>query len=195
LLRRTSLILLCLFSAGFLTAFAQAQRSELPVSNLRKKMISTKKPVLLDTLSIVPKTITILGVSDSLYQVDWVNSTLTWKHVPNFDSVLISYRVFPARLNAAVRRMSFDSVMNNFMGKPFVPDYGTNERDSRFFNFGNLTYNGSFGRGISFGNSQDAVVTSNLNLQLSGFLADSIEIMAAITDNNIPIQPMELLNN
>ncbi len=188
-MRRTSLILLCLLSAGFLTAFAQAQRSELPVSNLRKKMISTRKPVLLDTLSIVPKTISILGVPDSLYKVDWVNATLTWKQAPTFDSVLISYRVFPARLNATVRRMSFDSVMNNFMGKPFIPDYGTNERDSRFFNFGNLTYNGSFGRGISFGNSQDAVVTSNLNLQLSGYLADSIEIMAAITDNNIPIQP------
>jgi len=84
--------------------------------------------------------------------------------------------------------MVYDSVMNNFMSKPFIPDYGSKQED-RFFNFGNINYNGSFGRGISFGNAQDAVVTSSLNLQLSGYLTDSIEIAAAITDNNIPIQP------
>ncbi len=186
---RTLLILLYLFGAGLLTAYAQAPRNNAPLSNLRKKLISTKQELVLDTMSIVPKTVVILGVSDSSYTIDWLNAKLTWKQKPSFDSVLISYRVFPARLNASVRRMSFDSVMNNFMGQPFVPDYGVSEKDNRFFNFGNLTYNGSFGRGISFGNSQDAVVTSNLNLQLSGYLADSIEILAAITDNNIPIQP------
>ncbi|MBC7851759.1 MAG: hypothetical protein H7Y31_18595 [Chitinophagaceae bacterium] len=182
---------MCLTGAGFLTANAQAPRQTIaqPGTNLRKKMISTRQSYPIDTLSIVPKTVQILGMPDSIFVVDWVNAIISWKRPPAVDSVLVSYRVFPARLNAAVRRMSFDTVMNNFMGQPFIPDYGTNERDNRFFNFGNLTYNGSFGRGISFGNSQDAVLTSNLNLQLSGYLADSIEILAAITDNNIPIQP------
>lgn len=188
-MRRTSLILLCLFSAGLLTAVAQVPQTARSMSNLRSKYISTSKKVIIDTLSIAPRTVNILGVPDSLYEVDWLNATLTWVARPPFDSVLISYRVLPTRLNASIKRMSFDSVMNRFMGQPFIPDYGNNGKDDRFFNFGNLTYTGSFGRGISFGNSQDAVVTSNLNLQLSGYLADSIEITAAITDNNIPIQP------
>lgn len=188
-MRRTLLILLCLLSAGILTAIAQAPRTATPLSNLRSKYISTRKSIPIDSVSIAPRTVSILGVPDSLYTVDWLNATIIWKQALPLDSVLISYRVLPARLNATVKRMSFDSVMNNFMGQPFIPDYGNNGRDDRFFNFGNLTYTGSFGRGISFGNSQDAVVTSNLNLQLSGYLADSIEISAAITDNNIPIQP------
>ena len=183
------LILCFLFCASLLTANSQSPQIEKPLSNLRNKLISTKPDTLrLDSLSIVPKTVSIVGVNDSLYSIDFINAVLIWKQKPGLDSVLIRYRVFYSRLNASVQRMVYDSVMHKFIGQPFTPDYGVKQQD-RFFDFGNITYNGSFGRGISFGNAQDAVVTSNLNLQLSGYLADSIEIAAAITDNNIPIQP------
>ncbi|WP_246228591.1 hypothetical protein [Paraflavitalea devenefica] len=170
-------------------AFAQAPQGK-SLSNLRKKIILSNQPVVqLDTVSIIPKTVFILGAPDSLYTVDFVNARLTWKSRPLLDTLVVWYRVFPARLNAVANRMPYDSIMNNFIGQPFNPNYAGISQSESFFNFGNINYNGSFGRGISFGNSQDAVVTSNLNLQLSGFLADSIEIVAAITDNNIPIQP------
>lgn len=85
--------------------------------------------------------------------------------------------------------MDFDSVSYRFYQKPFQFNDNPSGETKGLFDFGNLQYNGSFGRGISFGNSQDAVVNSNLNLTLNGMLGDSIEISAAITDNNIPIQP------
>jgi hypothetical protein len=64
--------------------------------------------------------------------------------------------------------MNFDSVSYKFYAKPF--EFGLNEQQVArgLFDFGNLQYNGSFGRGISFGNSQDAVVNSNFNLTLNG---------------------------
>jgi hypothetical protein len=184
-------LILCLcFSIGWLLAAAQIPRGVTPASNLRKKMVSAKQhSIQLDSMSIVPGTVSIAGIPDSLYDIDFVNARLTWKQLPPLDNVIVRYRVFRYRLNAMVNHMQYDSIMNNFMGQPFTPDYAGVGMGDNFFNFGNINYNGSFGRGISFGNSQDAVFTSNLNLQLSGYLADSIEIVAAITDNNIPVQP------
>src|SRR5690349_10549525 len=173
-------------------ALAQPAGRENPSSNLRKKTISSRAPIIkLDSQSIVPNTFFITGISDTTYRLDHLNATLTWITAPPIDSVSVTYRVFNARLNAKTSRMSFDSVRDNFLSSS--PSVMSKDRlitrDDRFFNFGNIQYNGSFGRGISFGNSQDAVVTSNLNLQMNGYLADSIQIVAAITDNNIPVQP------
>lgn len=181
---------MCLLIQAFTAvAYSQEKRDKQPLSNLRSRLItSNAQTVVLDSLSIIPNTLSMPGFSDSLYTVDFINATLTWKQRPPVDSVLVRYRVFGTRLNARVQRMAYDSVMNNFIGLPFAPEFAS-ASDTRFFDFGNINYSGSFGRGISFGNSQDAVVTSNLNLQLNGYLADSIAIVAAITDNNIPIQP------
>lgn len=158
-------------------------------SNLRQLWISTRPDtVRLDSFSIVPGTFRITGLDTSAFALDPINARLIWKKRPAIDSAWITYRVFPARLNAVTARLNYDSISNYFVIKPFELE-GFGQQADRFFDFGNITYNGSFGRGISFGNAQDAVVTSNLNLQLNGYMADSIEIAAAITDNNIPIQP------
>ena len=161
-----------------------------PLSNLHRRFIPVRAgPLALDSASLVPGSLSILGVPDSAYTINWVDASLSWRQMPHLDSIYIQYRAFPYKLNAVARRFNFDSIQNYFLVQPYVFNDGSRTSADNFFNFGNITYNGSFGRSISFGNSQDAVVTSNLNLQISGYLADSIEISAAITDNNIPIQP------
>ncbi len=160
------------------------------LSNLYRKFVPVREGAMrVDSASLIPGAFSIAGIADSLYTIDWVNASLSWKRRPNLDSVMIRYRAFPYRFNSQARRFNYDSIENYFLVQPYVFNNGARQGDENFFNFGNITYNGSFGRSISFGNSQDAVVTSNLNLQISGYLADSIQISAAITDNNIPIQP------
>jgi len=171
-----------------LVTVAIALPSVAQVPNLRKKKISTNGIVRLDTLSVVPKTFSISGVDSSFYILDAVNATLFWKKKPGKDSVLATYRVFPLRLNASVQRYRYDSIRNNFIAdRSYAALQESN--NSSLINFGKLNYNGSFGRSLSFGNSQDAVFNSQFNLQLNGYIGDSILLSAAITDNNIPIQP------
>ncbi len=167
-----------------------AQKKPSSLSNLRTKNISTKNTlVTIDSLSVIPGTISIYNIPVSAYKIDAVNATLTWIYKPDADSVRIVYRVFPYKLNAVVRRFNFDSVRNNFVAeKPFHFNYGSKENNP-VLDFGTINSVGSIGRGISFGNAQDAVLTSSLNLQLNGFIGDSLELTAAITDNNIPVQP------
>ena len=49
--------------------------------------------------------------------------------------------------------------------------------------------NGTLLRGFSLGTNKDLSVNSGLRLQLSGKLSKDITIVAALTDENTPIQP------
>lgn len=160
------------------------------ISNLRQLKISTAADSFrIDKVSIVPNSLSVAGIADSSFHYDFVKAMFYWKQKPPVDTVTLVYRVFPYRLDPVAQRMNYDSVMNNFYVKPFEFNNELTNQERGIFNFGTLKAEGSVGRQIGFGNNQDAVVNSTLNLQLSGILGDSIEIQAAITDNNIPIQP------
>ncbi len=51
-----------------------------------------------------------------------------------------------------------------------------------------LKTSGNIARGINVGNNQNAVLNSNLNLQIEGELSHNLNIRASLTDKNIPIQ-------
>ncbi len=187
-LGRISCILLLTFIA--FNSSAQIPVTNPIVSNLRSKTISIQSDSLkIDTSSIVPNTFSISFIAEGDYRLDPVNAVLYWIKKPIQDSITITYRVFPFPLNVYTQRMVYDSIVNNFYIKPIQINSGLSNAQRGIFDFGTLKAEGSFGRQIGFGNSQDAVLNSTLNLQLNGMLGDSIEINAAITDNNIPIQP------
>lgn len=105
------------------------------------------------------------------------------------DSIKVSYRTFPILFTQEYRRRDRGVIEQTFGGlyNPFA--YDERDKGQQFFKTEGLQSNGNISRGVSFGNNQDAVVSSSFNLQLSGKLSDDVEILAAITDNNIPVQP------
>ena len=160
--------------------------------------------IQIDTLSIIPNTLIIKDsagkiIDSSNYFVDYAKAILILKKsyklqvaslkTKGSQILQLSYAVFPYNLSKEFKHKD-----SNFLQKQNTP--GSNlfysyedKKKSSIFEFGSLEKSGSISRGISFGNTQDVVVNSNLNLQLSGKLSEDIEIMAAITDKNIPIQP------
>ncbi|MEJ0079822.1 MAG: hypothetical protein WDM78_02395 [Puia sp.] len=51
----------------------------------------------------------------------------------------------PYQLNGVVQRLDYNKVMDKFIMQPSVYNKDKNYGQEDFFNFGNITYNGSFG--------------------------------------------------
>jgi hypothetical protein len=166
------------------------------LSNIRYRSFSLKGDTLyLDSLSVVPNTVAVRDVAgqpidSNAYEVKAFQSILVWKQKPAGDSVKVFFRVYPFSLGhesyhksySAYKEYSSSSLVRPFVYKPDEPGF-------KLIDFGNLDYNGTFSRSVSFGSNQSVVLNSNFNLQLSGMLTRDLEITAAITDNSIPIQP------
>jgi hypothetical protein len=186
-LRRISQVLILLVMA--IVARAQVTVPVPSTSNLRERSFAVADSIRLDTISIIPQSFVIEGIPATDYRLDFINATLHWNTKPAKDSIRAKYRVFYYKLNPVAQRLRSDSIINAMNISSYDFNSELTGEQKGIFNFGTIKAEGSFGRQISFGNSQDAVLNSVLNLQLSGMLGDSIEIQAAITDNNIPIQP------
>jgi hypothetical protein len=176
-----------------LSLSASAQK----LSNLRIKKLSLMNDTIsIDSLSVVPGSLQIRSpdgilMDSSEYTLDAVNGLLVLSPSLTRDSIpfSISYRVFPFRFSEEYKHKDLAILEPNDQGvvNPFI--YRQERQGTNIFRTDGLNKSGSISRGVSFGNSQDVVVNSSFNLQLSGKLGKEIEILAAITDNNIPIQP------
>lgn len=159
-------------------------------SNKIIKKIAVTNHLINEQKKIVPNSFFIKDVDSSFYFFNYATNTITWLKTLPKDSIDIVYRVFNFSFNTYAYRYNYDSIKDNFIAKPIKVNHKNNDGNSGFFgNQQDIQYNGSFGRSLSFGNNQSAIFNSQLNLQINGMLGDSIAISAAITDNNLPIQP------
>ncbi len=108
---------------------------------------------------------------------------------PECDSVWIVYQTLPYNLGAPFQRLDTAALRAASRDDAIEFDYSPYEPSVPLLGASTLTSNGAYTRGLSFGNSQNLVFNSNLNLQLDGKLGDDLELRAAISDNSIPLQP------
>src|SRR5690606_10484815 len=102
------------------------------------------------------------------------------------DSVEVCYTTLPYSLHKVYSKRTlmedYDSTAL-FKDNRKVASEAIDFREEIFFQ-NNLNKSGSMTRGISFGNTQNVFVNSNLNLQMEGQLTDELNIRASITDQN-----------
>lgn len=99
----------------------------------------------------------------------------------------LTYRVLPINLGKPFFRL--DSSKIDAVAPPSsvtYDDYANPSVPNQIFDK-SLDYSGNYTQGFSLGNNQNLVVNQNFNLNLSGKLGD-LDIIAAMTDNNLPIQ-------
>ena len=148
--------------------------------------------IVLDSLSLVPESLNFKvypqGDSSMIPQVNYKLHALIFKYKKP-DSLIVSYKRFPYNFEKLFFHKDPNILYTDITRRrnPFTINYNKNNSDNLFQNDG-LTKNGNISRGISFGNNQDVVVNSNLNLQVNGKLTPDIDMVMAATDNNIPFQ-------
>lgn len=164
-------------------------------TNLRFKSLSPDTGLqALDSLLVFPLSVKIWNAAgDTLLTKKGFHIAGRNIRFENTDSlpgkVLVSYRVFnPAwsqlrrLLDTTLLKPGTDLALGGVEYRP--PESIGTLKEMR-----GLDYSGSFSRGFTLGNNQDLALNSNFNLQLSGRLGDDIEVVAAITDENLPLQP------
>lgn len=190
-----------LFRFHLLLSFCCCQALQLyaqELDNRRTRIVLPLTDTLqLDSLSIIPGTLLVKGVSftwpDTWYEADLPGARLVFRNLPDSisrtDSVQVSYRVYPLAFSSP-RFLRDRLLLERAPGKPGEALFTERPFDNRnsLFGLDGLTRSGSISRGLTIGTNQDAVVNSSLNLQLAGKISGNIDVLAAITDENIPVQ-------
>lgn len=140
-----------------------------------------------DSLPVIAGSIKVTGLVDnSDVDIAYYPARLIYRgKLPRPDTIVVTYRTLSIELNQQFRN-KMPSNQERFTEE--IPGYipGTKKSIS---NENALNTAGNLSRGIGFGNAQDVAVNSNLNLRINGIIAGDVELLAAISDDNNPIQP------
>lgn len=128
-------------------------------------------------------------VDRSTYEINYINGELRFVNsVPEKAQIRIIYLKSPLTVQKSYRHRS---MLQRVAGAPTetttmpLAKSGSVEEDYASA----LNKSGSITRGVTLGNNRGLKVNSSLNLNVSGKVAENVEVVAALTDQSTPIQP------
>lgn len=187
------LILLILVSEG------KTQESVSNFQSITEKLIISSNDLSLQLKNtfILPQSEEVVIQQGKLirksdYDIDYRLGILRIKkRISLRDSIRISYRILPFQLKPNYQFMPFvawqskDSLAQITENRPKT----TIKTQADIFSETQLRRSGSLTRSVSVGNRQGLQLDSGLRLQLEGKITSDVEVIAALSDQNIPIQP------
>ncbi|MEN3038819.1 MAG: hypothetical protein ABDI07_06670 [Candidatus Kryptonium sp.] len=169
--------------------FAQVQKVEIEISKSDSIIHLPHRFIVPSTEILIIDTLTLLqGIHYQIYyevgKVYLKNSIISKIDSSNF------------KLKAIYKTIPIDTLFFKYrwiefleLSQPEEKVLKIEKREEPLSFSGNIQRNGSIVRGFTFGSNRDLTLQSGFNLQLSGNLTKDVEIIASLTDENIPIQP------
>jgi len=179
-----------LFLLLVLLGFSGLSAQEIKSLYQTKKVAFTTDTIYLEKVSISPSFFKLLKadgtlVDSTFYKVNFKAGNLIFKNgFTSSDSITVRYFNYPNHLTKTYSIYDQDKVVSNEVGNL----YKVNHSVKKFVPFDGLNTSGSITRGVTIGNNQNASVTSNLDLQITGKISDKVSLRASIQDSNIPLQ-------
>lgn len=185
---RLLLFLFLFFSA--LSGMAQET-----TNNRREVKTVIRDTVFLDSSGIQPTNFRVLNKKgESLNPLSYrINFSKGHVYFPEetqhlTDSVIIQYVRYPDFMTRSYYVFDENLIVENSGNIDKLYTLGQRNVKNNFTPFDGLNTSGSITRGITMGNNQNAVMNSQLDLQITGKLSETVSIRASIQDANLPTQ-------
>ncbi len=163
-------------------------------NGLQKHLLYLSNDTLISApATIVPESILLESKNSLVWNYELNNNRIELSRpspLSTQDTVKLTYRLLSEDLGESTPIMAVDDLKKKSKVIAIANDY-TKEEDleRRLIESNKLKYTGSFTRGVNAGNTQDVVLQSDFNIQMEGDLGNGLKVRAAISDDNIPIQP------
>lgn len=155
----------------------------------KQVLLSTSEQTL-DTVSISPLSIKVVGLQDTAWQFDFGKRTIRLRQgQPGYYQVC--YQTLTLRLDQTyqVRSRKQRDSTRYYLDVAVRPTDQPIDKRVELFSTPSIQKSGSLSRGLSLGSNQGAFVNSALNLQLQGQLTEGLQLTALINDQQLPFQP------